>query len=139
MAETTIPVRGSHTERLPGNFRASAERAGNLIHLRLSTIGTGIVPIPFREVLLEFEFEFDDEKSRTNARKHGIDFIEAQILWTDPERAEVPARTVDEPRWMVIGRIAGITWSAVITYRGDTIRLISVRRSRKEEITIYER
>ena len=84
------------------------------------------------------EFDYDDEKSKANARKHGIDFVHAQELWADPDRVEVPARTVDEPRWMVIGQIAGVSWSAVITYRGDTIRLISMRRSRKEEIAIYE-
>jgi len=51
---------------------------------------------------------------------------------------EIPARTEDEPRYLVVGRIADIHWSAVITYREDRIRIISVRRSRREEIEIYE-
>ncbi|HEB99920.1 MAG TPA: BrnT family toxin [Thiotrichales bacterium] len=84
------------------------------------------------------DFEYDPEKSRHNREKHGIDFDEAQALWDDPELLEVPARTVDEPRYLVIGRIGGKHWSAVITYRDERIRLISVRRSRAEEVTLYE-
>jgi uncharacterized DUF497 family protein len=84
------------------------------------------------------EFEFDEEKSRRNKIKHGIDFIEAQPLWEDSERVEIPARTDDEERFVVIGLIDGKHWSAVITYRNGKTRIISVRRSRREEIHIYE-
>ena len=84
------------------------------------------------------EFEFDPEKSENNKEKHGINFYEAQALWDDPDLIEIPARTTDEPRYMVIGKITGIDWSGVITYRVDRIRIISVRRSRKEEIDAYE-
>ena len=70
--------------------------------------------------------------------KHGIDFIEAQKLWNDPNLLEIPARTEDEPRFIVIGRIEVTHWSAVITYRSDDIRIISVRRSRDEEVGLYE-
>ncbi|MFN6513336.1 MAG: BrnT family toxin [Nostoc sp. CreGUA01] len=84
------------------------------------------------------EFEFDPHKSATNKTKHGIDFIEAQKLWTDANRIEIPARTIDEPRFLVIGKINGKSWSAVITYRDDKIRMISVRRSRNEEVNFYE-
>ncbi len=84
------------------------------------------------------DFEFDDNKSESNRSKHGIDFVEAQELWDDPELLEIPARTEDEPRFFVIGRIAGKCWSAVITYREQRIRIISVRRSRKQEIALYE-
>jgi uncharacterized DUF497 family protein len=84
------------------------------------------------------EFEFDPHKSVTNQEKHGIDFTEAQRLWQDGMRVEVPARTVDEPRWLVIGRIDGKHWSAVVTYREQRTRIISVRRSRDEEVSIYE-
>ncbi len=84
------------------------------------------------------EFEFDDEKSRSNRAKHGIDFVEAQALWNDALLVEVPARTEDEPRLLVIGTIGGRTWSAVVTYRGENVRIISVRRSRPEEVAIYE-
>ena len=84
------------------------------------------------------EFEFDPTKSAANQEKHGIDFVRAQELWRDSMRVEVPARTVDEPRWLVIGRIDGKHWSAVVTYREERIRIISVRRSRDEEVAIYE-
>jgi len=83
-------------------------------------------------------FEFDDRKSRSNRKKHGIDFVDAQALWTDPELLEIPANTNDEPRSMVIGCINDKHWSAVITIRDDNIRIISVRRSRKEEVLLYE-
>jgi uncharacterized protein len=83
-------------------------------------------------------FEFDETKSRANSRKHGIDFVEAQELWTDTNLIEIPARTVDEPRFLVIGRIRGRLWSAVVTHRSERIRLISVRRSRPEEVALYE-
>ena len=84
------------------------------------------------------EFEFDPQKSGANKGKHGIDFIEAQLLWQDSDRIEIPARTEDEPRTLVIGKISGKYWSGIITYRGERIRLISVRRSREEEIALYE-
>jgi uncharacterized DUF497 family protein len=84
------------------------------------------------------EFEFDPRKSDINKQKHGIDFYEAQALWTDPDLIEIPVKTIDEPRYLVIGRIAEKHLSAVITYRGENIRIISVRRSRKEEVAIYE-
>lgn len=83
-------------------------------------------------------FEFDPEKSAANKIKHGIDFIEAQALWDDLDYIEIPALTTDEPRALVVGKISGKHWSGVITYRSDSVRIISVRRSRKEEIDIYE-
>jgi uncharacterized protein len=84
------------------------------------------------------EFEFDPAKSASNLEKHGIDFTEIQALWDDPVRAEIPARTADEPRWLVIGKIADRHWSAVITYREERVRIISARRARKEERALYE-
>ena len=84
------------------------------------------------------EFEYDPDKSSKNKTKHGIDFERAQKLWDDPDLIEIPVRTSDEPRFLLIARISGKCWSAVVTYRGDKIRIISVRRSRKEEVDIYE-
>jgi uncharacterized DUF497 family protein len=83
-------------------------------------------------------FEFDPEKSAGNLAKHGIDFATAQLLWEDPELLEIPGRVTDEPRWLVIGKIGPKHWSAVITRRGGSVRLISVRRSRDEEVALYE-
>lgn len=84
------------------------------------------------------EFEFDARKSESNLAKHGVDFTKAQELWQDTMRVEVPARTVDEPRVLVIGLIDGRHWSAVVTDRAGRTRIISVRRSRREEVAIYE-
>jgi hypothetical protein len=83
-------------------------------------------------------FEFDAAKSESNRTKHGIDFAEAQRLWNDPMLLEIQAKTEDEPRFLVIGLIDGKHWSAVLTYRGANIRLISVRRARTEEVALYE-
>ena len=83
-------------------------------------------------------FEFDAAKSESNRTKHGIDFIEAQSLWSDPMLLEIPAKTDDEPRFLAVGQIDGKHWSAVITYRGSHVRLISVRRARTEEVALYE-
>jgi len=85
-----------------------------------------------------FVFEFDEAKSQSNLSKHGIDFVDAQLLWNDPRLLEIPARTEEEPRFLMIGLINEKHWSAVITYRGTNIRLISVRQSRDEEVALYE-
>jgi len=84
------------------------------------------------------EFEYDPKKSKTNKEKHGIDFAKAQLLWEDPDLIEIPAKTIDEPRYLVIGRIGNKHWSVIMTYRSENIRIISVRRSRIEEVEIYE-
>ena len=84
------------------------------------------------------DFEFDKRKSQVNKKKHGIDFIEAQALWEDPDRIEIPAKTTEEPRFILIGKISEKHWSSIFTYRDEKIRMISVRRSRIEEIEIYE-
>ena len=83
-------------------------------------------------------FEFDSRKSNSNLKKHGIDLVEAQLLWLDSNLLEIPAKTIDEPRYLMIGKILDKHWSAIITYRNENIRIISVRRSREEEIEIYE-
>jgi len=83
-------------------------------------------------------FEYDPHKSETNRAKHGIDFEQAQAFWDDEAYLEIPAKNLDEPRFLVIGKINGKHWSAVITYRGENIRIISARRSRDEEIDLYE-
>lgn len=84
------------------------------------------------------DFEYDDEKSQANLEKHGINFLDAQELWQDPDLLEIQAKSDDEPRFIVIGLIGAKHWSAVVTYRNGIIRLISVRRSRKIEVGLYE-
>jgi uncharacterized protein len=87
---------------------------------------------------MNYEFEFDINKSESNKHKHGIDFIKIQAIWEDSDRVEIPARTEDEPRYLIIGKIENIIWSVIITYREDKIRIISARRSREREVIIYE-
>jgi len=84
------------------------------------------------------DFEFDEGKSKSNKAKHGIDFVEAQALWDDPELLEIPLKADDEPCVMMIAQIGAKHWSAIITYRQERVRIISVRRSRTEERELYE-
>ncbi len=86
----------------------------------------------------DLEFEYDPAKSQANLTKHGINFEDAKRLWDDPDALEFPRVTFAEPRWIVIGRLDGRCWTAVITVRGDVIRIISVRRSRQKEVALYE-
>ena len=83
-------------------------------------------------------FEFDDRKSIVNKEKHGIDFEEAQQLWKDENRLVIPAKNIDEPRYLMIATIDKKHWSAIFTMRNNKIRIISVRRSRTNEIKLYE-
>ncbi len=70
--------------------------------------------------------------------KHGLDFQAAQAIWNDVNRIEIPARTEDEPRFLVIGRIGDRVWSAVVTLQAQRTRIISVKAARRKEIDIYE-
>ena len=84
------------------------------------------------------DFEYDRVKSASNKKKHGIDFIEAQAIWADVDRLEIPGISEDEPRVLIIGKISDKCWTAVSTYRNDRIRIISARRSRAGEVKLYE-
>ena len=84
------------------------------------------------------KFEFDPAKSAANRQKHGIDFEEAQALWDDPNLLEAPAFSTDEQGYLAVGMIGSKHWSAIITYRDEYVRLISVWRARKAEIEHYE-
>jgi len=89
--------------------------------------------------IILMKFEFDLNKSYSNKEKHGIDFVEAQALWNDPDLLEIPAKNMeDENRYLLIGKIEKKHWSAVVTYRNDSVRIISVRRSRGKEVVCYE-
>ena len=84
------------------------------------------------------EFEFDTGKSEANREKHGISFNEAKILWRDVDALELFARNEGEVRKMLIAERAGKYWTAIFTERGDKVRIISVRRARKNEEDLYE-
>lgn len=84
-------------------------------------------------------FEFDSRKSASNKIKHDIDFTEIQVLWKDAQRLTLPSKQTDEFRQLVIGKVKGKLWTAIITHRGENIRIISARRSRNEEKKLYEK
>jgi len=84
------------------------------------------------------KFQYDTKKSLTNLKKHGIDFEQAQMLWEDPNLLELTARSEDEPRSLIVARLNVHYWSAIVTYRDDEVRIISVRRSRTAEVELYE-
>ncbi len=84
------------------------------------------------------DFEFDPRKSESSKAKHGIDFVEAQVLWKS-RHVRLNAKEALEKRYMVIGTIGAEHWSAIITYRGAIIRIISVRKSTSGEIDTYEK
>ena len=85
------------------------------------------------------EFEFDPQKNLANKQKHGIDFIDAHLLWEDPDRIEIQTNFQSENRNALIGKIEDKLWTAVFTQRDEAIRIISVRRARKKETKLYER
>lgn len=82
------------------------------------------------------EFEFDRSKSDANRRKHGVGFDHAVQIWQEAY-LELTARTVDEPRFLVIGKIRDKLYSCIYTTRGERIRLISCRRARGKEVQLY--
>ncbi|WP_149745461.1 BrnT family toxin [Rhizobium sp. RU35A] len=84
------------------------------------------------------QFEFDPAKSEMNRAKHGIDFVEAQALWYDRSKKTLPLSFEGEPRFICIGKIGPALWAGIFTWRGQRIRIISVRRVRKSERLIYE-
>ncbi|MDR1150945.1 MAG: BrnT family toxin [Bifidobacteriaceae bacterium] len=90
-----------------------------------------IVPVVEPEPL---RFEWDPAKSASNKAKHGVDFEEAKAIWRDPDRAQLmPVSPRSEPRQLIVGLINGKMYTAVITLRNGTTRIISVRRSRRNE------
>lgn len=77
-------------------------------------------------------FEFDPKKSEINQQKHGINFVDAQMLWS-AESVILESRFNEEIRFLLIAEIPSGCWTAIFTKRGTKIRIISVRRSRKNE------
>ena len=84
------------------------------------------------------EFEFDENKCLKNIERHGIDFIDADVLFGNPY-LEAPAKSVDdEQRWLAVGMIDDVYVTAIFTRRGPVIRIISMRRARNDERKRYQ-
>ncbi len=84
------------------------------------------------------EFEYDPAKSRGNAEKYGIDFVASKALWQDNCAIEADIDGAPELRFLRTGTINGVFWTAICTWRGGSVRLISVRRARMRERTAYD-
>ncbi|MFH1287221.1 MAG: BrnT family toxin [bacterium] len=84
------------------------------------------------------KFEWDNNKSVSNKKKHGIDFETAENLWQDINRVEIATSYSEESRWIIIGKVNDKPWTAIYTIRKNSVRIISVRRSREKEVKLYE-
>jgi len=84
-------------------------------------------------------FEYDPNKSDANKGKHGIDFQSAKELWKDPNRLIIPAKRVDEDRFLLIAKLEDVIWAVIYTYRKKNIRIILVRKARDHEKELYIR
>ena len=106
--------------------------------MRPSATDSGAEVYPWYSSYISVPFVFDPLKSAANKAKHGIDFVEAQALWSDPDRIELPARPMNKPRFLIVGQVKKAVWTATVTYRHEeAIRIISVRRARDEEQAQY--
>jgi uncharacterized protein len=92
----------------------------------------------FYTIIISMDFELDPAKSAANKAKHGIDFEAAQVLWSDVDLAVAPTLAGPEPRFLAIGKIDEKVWTAVFSWRGDRLRIISARRARPNEVRHYE-
>jgi uncharacterized DUF497 family protein len=84
------------------------------------------------------DFEYDPKKSESNIKKHGIDFKEGQKLWRDPNGLVFRVQVEGETRYALLAKCKSKNWSAIFTIRAAKTRIISIRRSIKKEIILYE-
>jgi uncharacterized DUF497 family protein len=85
------------------------------------------------------QFEYDPDKSKANKIKHNIDFEKAKRLWFDEGAIQIKVPFDGEERYLIIRMLHNRHWTAVVTYRNESVRIISVRRSGKQEVEHYER
>ena len=86
-------------------------------------------------------FQFDPTKAKSNLKKHKVSFADAEGVFYDPLaiHSEDPY-SAGEERWIAVGMgSASEILVVVYTFRGDEIRLISVRRATRREMKEYER
>ena len=90
---------------------------------------------------MPLQFEWDDNKARTNLAKHGVSFGEASTVFADPLSITIadPEHSQAEDRFILLGRSHRRLLLVVVhTERGDRIRLISARRASRNERKQYE-
>jgi uncharacterized DUF497 family protein len=84
------------------------------------------------------QFEWDEDKARSNRLKHGVSFEEATRVFEDPLALTTQDRTVNgEPRWQAIGWAGTLVLFVAYTVReegmDEVVRIISARRASKKE------
>lgn len=88
------------------------------------------------------KFEWDENKNQANIKKHGISFADAIYVFTDPLALNMPdsEHSENEERWIILGKNLQSSIILIVhTYReGDSIRIISARKSTRNEQRIYE-
>jgi uncharacterized protein len=86
-------------------------------------------------------FDFDPAKDEANRVKHGVPLPFGVRVFADPDVAILPTIRLgdEEERFRAIGRVDGKLYTAVHVWRGQTVRMISVRRSNAGEQRDYDR
>jgi uncharacterized DUF497 family protein len=85
------------------------------------------------------EYEWDNSKNESNIHNHGIDFSDAWKIFQNPILAKEDNRKdYGEIRYISIGLLNDIEVVIIYTYRGQTIRIISIRKANKNERKIYQ-
>ena len=82
------------------------------------------------------DFEWDDDKRLTNLEKHGVDFLDVDVMFQGGLLVE-PSSYTGEQRFRALGLLRGKVFAVIYTMRGDAYRIISVRRARHEEREAY--
>jgi uncharacterized DUF497 family protein len=86
------------------------------------------------------EFEWDEAKRFSNLRKHGVDFVRVlDFDWETAVRFEDNRRPYGEERWLALGKIGERLHTLVYTIRFGRTRVISLRRSKRQEVAVYEK
>lgn len=84
------------------------------------------------------EFEWDEDKNRTNIKKHGISFESAKEIFSEPYLERLDNRQdYGEERWVILGKLNVVCVVLVYTDRVLKTRIISIRKANREETKIY--
>ena len=86
-------------------------------------------------------FEWDEKKEKTNRRKHGISFDEAETVFYDRDSITIsdPEHSLDESRFIDLGMSNQSQILLVVyTERSERIRIISARKATRSERLQYE-
>jgi hypothetical protein len=87
------------------------------------------------------EFDWDENKNKSNQDKHGIDFNDAKDVFNDKNSkvSEDLRKDYGESRWKIIGKIFGSIISVIYTIRDKAVRIISARKAGQKERDEYNK